>query len=57
MLLALNGCSLWPNNQAIEATGTIEMTETIIGSKVSGRIVNLPVTEGQPVKAEIYWLK
>lgn len=49
--LMINGCSFDQNTNAIQATGTIEMTETNISSKISGKIIEIPVIEGQSVKA------
>lgn len=48
-LALLGGCAP-ERNRGTHATGTIEMTETTVSSKVGGRIVNLPVAEGQTVQ-------
>ncbi len=51
ILFLINGCSYNNQDQKIEATGTIEMTETTVNSKTSGRVVEILVDEGQAVKA------
>jgi HlyD family secretion protein len=41
---------LGENTGRIEGSGTIEVTEIDIGSKLAGRIISLPKNEGEPVK-------
>ncbi len=47
---SLSGCNKGDEN-TIEATGTVEMTETTISSKVSGKMLKTFVEEGQDVKS------
>lgn len=49
-VLLIGGCGEKQKDQAIQGTGTVEMTETTISSKVSGKIVKIPAEEGQAVK-------
>ncbi len=51
MLFMIGGCGYKNADQRIEATGTIEMTETTVNSKSNGRIVTILADEGQAVKA------
>ncbi len=51
MLFLVSGCGYKKTDQRIKATGTVEMTETTINSKSSGRIVTILADEGQAVKA------
>ncbi len=51
MLFLIGGCGYKKADQRIEATGTVEMTETTVNSKSSGRIVTISADEGQAVKA------
>jgi HlyD family secretion protein len=46
-----SGCGISQDNQQIQATGTIEMTETTISTKVGGKVVQIPVEEGRGVKS------
>lgn len=50
VLWLFSGCGLNQDNQQIQATGTIEMTETTISGKVNGKVVKIPVEEGQQIK-------
>jgi HlyD family secretion protein len=50
LILVLGGCRFTAVDQHIQATGTIEMTETTISSKTSARVINIKVEEGQKVK-------
>jgi HlyD family secretion protein len=50
-LFIIGGCSYKNESQQIEATGTIEMTETTVNSKSNGRVVKILTDEGQAVKA------
>jgi HlyD family secretion protein len=50
LVVLFSGCNLNEAEQQIQATGTVEMTETTISSKVNGRVVKLAATEGQEVK-------
>lgn len=51
MLFLIVGCGYKKADQRIEATGTVEMTETTVNSKSNGRIVAILADEGQGVKA------
>jgi len=51
LLFLIGGCSYRDQKQPIEATGTIEMTETAVSSKANGRITKITVQEGQTVQA------
>lgn len=51
MLFLIGGCGYKKADQRIEATGTVEMTETTVNSKSNGRIVTILADEGQAVKA------
>ncbi len=51
LLFLIGGCGYKKADQRIEATGTVEMTETTVNSKSSGRIVTILADEGQAVKA------
>ena len=49
--MLLSGCSLFAGGTPlIEATGNVEMTETIISSKVTGKVEQIMVQEGQKVR-------
>jgi HlyD family secretion protein len=50
MLGLFSGCGLNQDNQQIQATGTIEMTETTISGKVNGKAIKILVEEGQEIK-------
>ncbi len=50
MLFLIGGCGYKKADQRIEATGTVEMTETTVNSKSNGRIVSILADEGQAVK-------
>lgn len=49
MILLMSGCGPEVKDE-ISATGTIEMTETIVSSKLSGRVIRMYFDEGQWVK-------
>jgi len=52
LLLSLNSCSWWngePGN-AIRVSGNVELTEVNIAFKVPGKLVELPIEEGMPVR-------
>lgn len=51
VLSLLSGCNLNESNQQIQATGTVEMTETNISSKAGGKIVQIHGEEGQEIKS------
>jgi len=46
--------AVWPRDQAapgvLEASGRVEGDQAVIGAKVGGRVVELPVNEGQALK-------
>ena len=50
LVLTLAGCGPDQSKAKIETTGTVEMTEVSISSKVGGKIVKMPVDEGQQLK-------
>ena len=49
------GVAIWwaerPRPQTLVLTGTVDGNEVVVGSKITGRIVNLAVEDGQAVKA------
>lgn len=49
IFLLMSGCGPEEKDE-ISATGTIEMTETIVSSKLSGRVIRMYFDEGQWVK-------
>jgi HlyD family secretion protein len=50
VFLWLAGCGPEANNGRIEATGTIEMTETEVATKIAGRVMRLMIGEGEAVR-------
>lgn len=54
-LLAAVAFAIWweerPRPQTLVLTGTVDGNEVVVGSKITGRIVNLAVDDGQAVKA------
>lgn len=44
-------CSQMPGHQDLTFSGTLELTEHVLGAKAGGRIVTLTVDEGDDVKA------
>jgi HlyD family secretion protein len=49
VMLLEGGCRFKPEDERIQATGTIEMTETTVSSKSNGRVISIAVEEGQSV--------
>jgi HlyD family secretion protein len=55
LVLAVVAAAIWweerPRPQTLVLTGTVDGNEVVVGSKITGRIVNLAVDDGQAVKA------
>ena len=55
LVLVAIGAGIWwaqrPRPQTLVLTGTVDGNEVVVGSKITGRIVNLAVEDGQWVKA------
>jgi len=55
LILGVVAWILWPRggteNDRLEASGTIEATEVDIASKIPGRVIAIPVTEGEQVRS------
>lgn len=54
-LIGLLAWSRWmphPAEGALQAVGTLEATEITIAAEVSARVADVPVSEGQPVRAD-----
>ncbi|MFZ1081126.1 MAG: efflux RND transporter periplasmic adaptor subunit [Candidatus Kryptoniota bacterium] len=49
-VLSFEGCSSNSNNNEVDATGTIEATESSIAAQVSGRIIKMNYEEGSLLK-------
>ena len=50
LLIVVSGCKFGQNKERLTATGTVEMTEISVSSKIAGQIVNLPVNEGELIR-------
>src|ERR1017187_9717495 len=55
LLIVVIGLAIWweerPQPQTLVLTGTVDGNEVVVGSKITGRIVQLAVEDGQWVKA------
>ena len=55
LILVIIGFTVWwverPRAQTLILTGTVDGNEVVVGSKITGRIVQLAVEDGQAVKA------
>jgi HlyD family secretion protein len=55
LVLVVIGLAVWwverPRAQTLVLTGTVDGNEVVVGSKITGRIVQLAVEDGQAVKA------
>lgn len=50
-MILLNGCGDESNENIVDASGTIEATNVIVSSRVSGEVLRIKVDEGTSVKA------